>query len=84
MHYVYVLWSKSKRQFYIGSANDLRKRFVQHNKGYSVATKLGRPWSLLYYEAYSNESLARQREQILKQKGKVWQSLRRRIMPDSA
>ncbi len=84
MYYVYVLWSETKRQLYVGWTSDLRKRLVQHNSGSNVSTKLGRPWEVLYYEAYQDESLARERERVLKKRGKVWQSLRSRIKPDSA
>ena len=84
MYYTYVLWSKTKRRFYIGSTSDLRKRLVAHNEGTNVSTKFGKPWIVIYYEAYENEPLAQQRERVLKKRGKVWQSLRLRIAPDSA
>ena len=81
MYYVYVLFSVSKRRFYIGWSVDLRKRLVDHNQGGNTSTKFGRPWILLYYEAYQDEPLARKREYVLKKRGKAWQSLRKRIYP---
>ena len=84
MYYTYVLWSETKRRLYIGWSSDLRKRLVAHNNKTNASTKFGTPWTILYYEAYRNESLAREREQVLKKRGKVWQSLRSRIKPDSA
>ena len=84
MYYVYVLWTSAKRRFYIGWTGDLRRRIAEHNRGENTSTKYGRPWVVLYYEAYQSDSLAKQRERVLKKRGKVWQSLRARIVPDSA
>jgi putative endonuclease len=85
MYYTYVLFSVSKRRFYVGWSSNLRKRLRDHNHGKNVSTRFGMPWVLLYYEAYQSESLARDRERVLKKRGKLWQSLRKRIYPiDSA
>ena len=83
MFYTYVLFSISKRRFYIGSSSDLRKRLSEHNQGENTSTKFGKPWSLIYYEAYTKKSLAQARERVFKKRGKAWQSLRKRIHPDS-
>ena len=52
MTYVYLLLSKADGEYYIGSTNDLRKRFKMHNEGKVFSTKQRRPFELLYYEAY--------------------------------
>ncbi|MBP6860260.1 MAG: GIY-YIG nuclease family protein [Candidatus Pacebacteria bacterium] len=80
MHYVYVLRSETKRRFYTGYTHDLRKRLGQHNDGRNTSTRYGVPWRLLYYEAYETESQARDREAVLKKRGRVWQSLRSRLV----
>ncbi|MBI4262659.1 GIY-YIG nuclease family protein [Candidatus Uhrbacteria bacterium] len=66
MFYVYVLQSARLKKLYIGFTTDLRKRFNEHNRGKSVATKPYRPWTLIYYEASLNEQDARRREAYLK------------------
>ncbi len=66
MHYVYVLKSKTNGDLYIGSCEDLRIRFKQHNDGKMTSTKAYRPWVLVYYEAYRNKKDARVREKQLK------------------
>ena len=80
MQYVYILeTTDSRKKYYIGSTNDLRRRMIEHNSGKNKSTKYGIPWKLIYYEAYRTEQLAWEREKILKQRGKVWQSLRKRL-----
>ena len=81
MDYTYVLYSFAKRKFYVGWSSDLRRRLTEHNRGQNKSTAIGRPWKLIYYEAYQKESLAQKREQVFKKRGRVWQSLRKRINP---
>ncbi|MBI3589019.1 MAG: GIY-YIG nuclease family protein [Candidatus Liptonbacteria bacterium] len=71
MYYVYVLQS-DKKQWYIGSTNNLRRRYEEHQRG----TK---PWKLVYYEAYATLDLARHREKLLKHYGSAWRGLKQRI-----
>ena len=71
MYYVYVLQNAAdEKDFYTGSTNDLRRRLSQHNHAEQSATK-GRTWRVVYYEAYVNERVARQREQKLKRNGRM-------------
>jgi putative endonuclease len=79
MFYVYVLKSKKDRNFYIGSTNDLRKRFRLHNEGKVFSTKSRRPFDLIYYEAYKAEKDARKREHNLKLRSKAFAQLKKRI-----
>lgn len=79
MHYVYILKSLLHKDLYVGSTNDLKTRFRQHNAGKSKYTLEHKPWQLLYYEAYSFENLARSREQKLKQHGNALRALKKRI-----
>lgn len=64
--YVYVLYSDISKQFYVGFTKDLKKRYAEHNNGLSFATKHGKPWLLLYYEAHTNRDDALRREKYLK------------------
>ncbi len=79
MHYVYVIKSKKKNWVYIGFTSDLRKRFREHNLGKVRVTKSNRPFTLIYYEAYRDESDARKREIELKKKGQQKEFLKARI-----
>lgn len=79
MYYVYVLRNLDKSQIYVGSIRDLKKRIEQHNNGNEISTKRYMPWSLIYYEAFNKENLARIREKKLKYNGNAMKELKRRI-----
>ncbi len=79
MFYVYVLKSKVDRRNYIGSTNDLRKRFKEHNLGRVYSTKDRIPFEIIYYEAYKSEKDARIREHNLKLRSKAYTQLKIRI-----
>lgn len=80
MFYVYILVSQiNKTKIYIGSTNNLIKRFKEHNDGKVFSTKTHKPWFLIYYEAYNQEKLARIREQRLKNHGNALQELKKKI-----
>ena len=79
MFYVYVLKSKKDGKCYIGSTNDLRKRFKDHNSGKVLSTKERYPLTLIYYEAFRSEKDARKREQKLKNYGQGITNLYKRI-----
>ncbi|MEW6407846.1 MAG: GIY-YIG nuclease family protein [Patescibacteria group bacterium] len=63
----------------MGYTEDLKKRFQEHNAGFSLATKVWRPWKLVYYEAFQNKSDALKREKQLKHFKKAYGELKRRI-----
>jgi putative endonuclease len=79
MNYVYILKSSIDHKNYIGSTNDLRRRFSEHQKGLVQSTKSRRPFKLIYYEAYESLDLARKREHSLKLKGKAYAQLYKRL-----
>ncbi len=80
MHYVYIIQSEKDKRYYVGYSANLRQRVQEHNEGKTSYTKKFRPWRLVYYEAYQTESLARGREQKLKQHGKRYTELLRRVV----
>ena len=66
--FVYILMTKNWR-YYVGSTNNIQRRFAQHQEGKSLATKYVRPVKLLYYQQYNSLWQARHIErQIKKQK----------------
>ena len=79
MYYVYLLkLENTKKNFYIGFTSDLRKRLVEHQGGNTQTTR-GKNPSLIYYEAFSDKSLAMKREKGLKNSGSVYNALLRRL-----
>jgi len=65
-YYVYLLQSELDSGFYIGYTGDLKRRLIEHNKGYNFSTKRARPWKLIFYEGYLDEKDAKRRENYLK------------------
>ena len=75
MAITYILFSKSKNQFYVGSsrADDLVVRLKAHNFGKVRSTKSGRPWNEIAKELFSSYTDARKRELFLKSGvGRKW------------
>lgn len=66
MYYVYVLKSQQRDWLYIGYTTNLEKRFEEHQKGRSAATKPYRPFELVFYEAYKAMADAKHREKYFK------------------
>ena len=79
MFYAYFLQSKKDGNLYIGSTNDLKKRFKEHNDGKVFSTRLRVPFELIYYEAYKSEKDAREREHNLKLRANALTALKSRI-----
>ena len=75
MAVIYVLFSKSKNQFYVGSsrADDLVIRIKAHNSGKVKSTKFGKPWIEIAKELFNSYTDARKREIFLKSGvGRKW------------
>ncbi|MBI4256450.1 GIY-YIG nuclease family protein [Candidatus Uhrbacteria bacterium] len=79
MFFVYLLQSEVDGTYYIGRTNDVSRRLDDHNSGQSFYTKRKRPWRLVYYEAYDNEDLAKEREKKLKKRGSSYYGLLERL-----
>ncbi|HRH32364.1 MAG TPA: GIY-YIG nuclease family protein [bacterium] len=79
MFYVYIIKSERLGTLYIGYSTDLQRRLEQHNSGTSEYTKHRGPWRLVYYEAFTSEADARTRELALKDFGRAYGQLKRRI-----
>lgn len=79
MNYVYLIKSEKTNQLYIGLTNDLMRRLKEHNAGHSEYSRKFKPWKLVYFEGYLSDKDAKDREIKLKQFGKVYSQLKRRI-----
>ena len=66
MYYVYILKSNKNNKLYKGSTENLKERIREHNSGKVFSTKSGKPWNLIYYEAFLSKNEARREELFLK------------------
>lgn len=66
MWYVYIIKSKKEKFTYIGSTNDLRRRFAEHNNYEVQSTKHFAPFEIEVYVAVKTESKARELEKYFK------------------
>ena len=67
MYYVYLLRSiPAPDQTYIGYTTDLNTRLKAHNHGKSKHTAKYKPWELVTYTAFSEQSKALSFEKYLK------------------
>jgi putative endonuclease len=79
------IYSKSinKDFIYIGSTNDLKRRFAEHNEGLSRSTSPYKPFIIDAYIAVRTESKVRDLKKYLKiGSGKAF--LKKRILTDEA
>ncbi|MBW8333347.1 MAG: GIY-YIG nuclease family protein [Prolixibacteraceae bacterium] len=65
-HFIYILCSETRDRYYIGSCADVNDRLIRHNAGAVQSTKSGRPWRIVYTEAFSSKTEALKREIHLK------------------
>ena len=66
MWYVYFLKSINKNFIYVGSTDNLKRRFDEHNDGLCQSTKSYRPFELNAYIAVLTERKARELEKYFK------------------
>jgi putative endonuclease len=67
MVYVYLIESVHQRQqHYVGMTHDLKQRLIEHNEGKSPHTRKFKPWHLLAYTGFADESTAARYEKYLK------------------
>ena len=72
MHYAYILFSKSKNKYYIGSTSNLEERLNKHNSNHKGFTGNTNDWEVVYSEKFESTQEARLREsQIKKWKSRV-------------
>ena len=53
MSCVYIIYSKTIDKYYVGQTDNLERRLIQHNSGYSKSTKSGSPWELKHVERFN-------------------------------
>jgi len=65
----YILFSKSKKKYYVGSTNNINRRFTEHNSKQTKSTKFGVPWIIVFEKEYSTKSDATCLEMKIKKRG---------------
>lgn len=66
MFYLYILQNETTDRYYIGSTNNLERRLKEHLRGKTRTTRILHTDKLVYFEEYSIEKDARNREKKLK------------------
>lgn len=79
MHFIYIIKSLKNESLYIGYTENINRRIREHNNNESFTTKKYSPWELVYLEGYKDQKDALDREKKLKQFGRVYSQLKRRI-----
>jgi putative endonuclease len=69
MHFTYIIYSDSYKQFYVGSTQDVEERLRRHNAGHSKSTKGKGPWTLIKSFSFETRSEAMQLEKKIKKRG---------------
>lgn len=65
---VYLLLSRKDLKTYVGSTDNIERRFQEHNCGKVKSTKDRRPLELIYQEKFTTLTEARVREKYFKTK----------------
>jgi putative endonuclease len=66
MFYVYAFYDKTRKIFYVGFTNDLKRRVKEHKIGKTQTTSRMADKFLVYYEASLSKEDAMEREKQLK------------------
>jgi putative endonuclease len=65
-YWVYLLYSSSFEQTYVGHTNNLENRLSRHNQGLGLSTRRYCPWEMIYFEEFPTRSSAMKREKYFK------------------
>lgn len=67
MYFVYILKSiYFPKQIYVGWTSDIKERLVSHNSGASKHTSKFKPWKLIWFCSFLNQTKAIEFEKYLK------------------
>jgi putative endonuclease len=65
-YFLYILYSSSIDQYYIGISHNPEKRLTYHNSAPKGWTRRGRPWELVFRKQFPNQNEARKWEKKIK------------------
>ena len=66
--FVYIIYSASLDQYYIGHSEDVEDRLFRHNNSGSKSTKKAHDWKLVYTKISQTKTEATNREFAIKKK----------------
>lgn len=72
MHIVYIIYSESLDQYYIGLARDTKIAMWQHNSKSVPATAEGKPWVLKFSKSFETRKEAQSLEMKLKHRDRTY------------
>ncbi len=68
---LYILYSKSRDRYYVGSTKNLDRRLSEHNSGQTISTRSGKPWEKVFsHEFYNSQSGLKAERRIKKLKSR--------------
>ena len=71
---VYIIYSSSLDQYYVGNSENTEDRLFRHNNSGSKSTKKANDWELVYTEIFPTKSETTKRElEIKKKKSRKYQ-----------
>ena len=68
MWYTYIIKSRIKKWYYVGSTNRLQERLKEHNAGKVKSTKRYLLFDVVFTKEFESEKEARNYERLLKDK----------------
>ncbi|GAB2566549.1 GIY-YIG nuclease family protein [Spirosoma areae] len=76
MHTVYIIYSPSTDQYFIGQTKDLKITLWQHNAKTNPSTANGKPWEVKFTQQFATRNEALSLEMRLKKKTREhWEEL---------
>ncbi|MEW5800388.1 MAG: GIY-YIG nuclease family protein [Bacteroidota bacterium] len=69
MFVTYIVFSKSRNEYFVGHSEDVVNRLMRHNNGKSKSTKRGIPWDLVWKYKCATRSKAVLLENKIKKRG---------------
>ena len=60
--HTYILFSESKKKYYIGSTSNLGERLIRHNQNHKGFTGKNADWKLVYSENFETKQESLKRE----------------------
>lgn len=66
---VYIIFSESKREYYVGQTNSIEIRLLKHNTGEVTSTKHGLPWKIVTTFELQTRTEAIKLERKIKKRG---------------
>lgn len=66
MFYLYILYSKTRDKYYVGSTGDLVSRLKSHNSNHSGFTGHTGDWEIIYQEIFETKEQAYAKERAIK------------------